>query len=211
VSGLQIEELERRLANVIRIGLVESVDHERKKLRVQIGDLLTGWLPWPVEMGRNFKRWRPLRVGTQVVLASPSGELPQAQIIGMLYTTDLSAPSSDPDLDLIEFDNGTTVSNNIQSGLLNVDCVGDVVATSAKNVTVTAAETATLEGSTVMIKSTGSATIQAAAGLTLQASALTIQAPVTQTGGDMTSDGISVQKHTHLGVVPGKAATLVPQ
>ncbi|WP_146041260.1 hypothetical protein [Pseudomonas sp. MPR-ANC1] len=42
------------------------------------------------------------------------------------------------------------------------------------------------------------------------ASALSIKGPVTQTGGDITSDGISVQKHPHISAAPG-SKTSVPQ
>jgi len=46
--------------------------------------------------------------------------------------------------------------------------------------------------------------------LTLKATSIRILGPVTQTGGDMTSDGVSAQHHTHGGVLSGPASTGAP-
>ncbi len=100
-------EQNRRIESLLRLGTIAQVDHDARKLRVQSGGLLTNWLPWPADVGRNYIRWRPLRVGTQVILGSPSGDPEQAKIIGILYTEVLDAPSTDPDLDLIQFEDGT--------------------------------------------------------------------------------------------------------
>ncbi|SDJ41519.1 phage baseplate assembly protein V [Billgrantia gudaonensis] len=102
-------ELLRLIHNLVRLGTIAEVDHSARKLRVQVGragEITTAWLDWPVEMGRNYRRWRPLRKGQQVVLSCPGGDLVQAKITGMLYSSALSAPSDNPDLDLIEFDDG---------------------------------------------------------------------------------------------------------
>lgn len=120
MSGWSHAETERRLANMIRIATIEAVDDAKRKIKVVAGDMHSGWLPWPVEMGRNFRRWRPLRPGQQLVLAAPSGDLTQAVVVGMLYTNSLAAPSTDPDIDLIEFEDGTTVEHNVASHQLTV-------------------------------------------------------------------------------------------
>ncbi|MFP3029941.1 MAG: phage baseplate assembly protein V, partial [Wolbachia sp.] len=41
-----ISELNRKLANVIRIGIVKEIDYEKAKVRVKIGEFLTDYLPW---------------------------------------------------------------------------------------------------------------------------------------------------------------------
>ncbi len=171
-------EHDRLLADLICLGRIEQVDHEAKRLKVR-SKTVTGWLPWPAEMGRNYRRWRPLAVGQQVILASPSGDLAQAVIVGMLYTQALDAPSADPDSDLIAFTNGAVLSHNVVSGAMNITCQGNL-------------------------------TMDVAGTLTLNAAGHTITGPVTQTGGDITSDGISAQQHTHSGVKPGAANTGEP-
>lgn len=105
-QAYRIRDLERRLNAMVMVGTILAVDHVARKLRVQVGEIRTAWLSWPVEMGRNFRRWRPLREGQQVILSSPSGDPAQAVITGMLYSLALPAPSDNPDVDLVEFDDG---------------------------------------------------------------------------------------------------------
>ncbi len=102
-----LAELERRLANIVKIGVIQEANHADKKLRVAMGETQTAWLPWPAEIGNNFIRWRPLRVGQQVVLVAPSGELNQAVIVGQLYGGGIEAPADHETLDLIQFEDGT--------------------------------------------------------------------------------------------------------
>ena len=179
MNSFEHTEHDRLISDIICLGLIEEIDHPTKQLKVR-SKTLSGWLPWPTEMGRNYRRWRPLRVGQQVILGSQSGDLSQAVIIGMLYTESLDAPTDDPDIDLIQFENGASVSHNITSGVMKVICKGDL-------------------------------TLDVAGTLTQKASAHIIEGPVTQTGGDMTSDGISAQQHTHNGITPGPASTGGPQ
>ncbi len=151
-------ELNRRLENLIRLGTIAEVNHAARTLRVKCGDLLTNWLPWPADIGRNYRRWRPLRKDTQVVLACPSGDLAQAVIVQILYTNTLTAPNVDPDVDLIQFEDGSYIEHNASANTLKVHAAGE---------------------------------------MTLSYTHLHLEGPVTQTGGDMTSDGISAQNHTH--------------
>ena len=164
----EIAQLFRRFENLIRIGTIAELDYENKKLRVKTGELITDWLPWPAEIGKNFKRWRPLREGTQVVLACPSGDTAQALIISMLYSNAVDSPLTDAEgnIDLIQFDDGTKLEYDSSSSTLTVDATSKI-------------------------------TIKASEMLTLEAPNISIKGEVTQTDGDITSDGISVQKHTH--------------
>ena len=129
----ELKELERQLHNLLRLGTIAVVDHSKRLVKVQSGDLLTGWLDWPAEMGRNYRRWRPLRLGTQVLIASPSGDPAQAQIIGTLYTDAFPSPSTDPELDLVEFDDGSKVEYHIGKQQMQVYSAGDLSLHSAGN------------------------------------------------------------------------------
>lgn len=174
MNSFEHTEHDRLISDIICLGLVEEIDHQAKQLKVR-SKTLSGWLPWPVEIGRNFKRWRPLRKGTQVILGSPSGDMAQAVVIGMLYTSALDAPADDPDVDVISFENGAAISHNAATGDMNITCKGDFI----------------LDVSGVFVQ---------------KALAHVVEGPVEQTGGDMTTDGLSIQNHTHpesIGVVTG--------
>lgn len=137
-------EINRRIENLLRLGTIHEVDHQTYRLRVKTGDLITDWLPWPADIGHNYKRWRPLRVGTQVILGSISGECEQALIIGMLYTQSLDPPSTDEDKDLIMFDDGSSLEhrsgnlNIISAGSLNITAAGAIKISSGSNIKLTA-------------------------------------------------------------------------
>ncbi|ENA26304.1 phage baseplate assembly protein V [Pseudomonas sp. HPB0071] len=71
--------LSRLIENLIRLGTVSEVDYgslennRPPRLRVQSGELLTGWLPWFALRAGADRTWDPPTVGEQVVLFSPSG------------------------------------------------------------------------------------------------------------------------------------------
>ena len=41
-----VADLQRRFENVLRIGKVCEADYENARIRVESGDVVTGWLPW---------------------------------------------------------------------------------------------------------------------------------------------------------------------
>lgn len=167
-------ELERRLSTIVKIGTVAAVDHASGRVRVSAGGITTAWLPWPVDVGRNYRRWRPMREGQQVVLVAPSGDLAQAAVAGMLYSNDLAAPDSNPDLDVVVFEDGTRIEYDSSSGKLTIDCVGDVDVRTPSRVTIDSPETEILGD-------------------------LDVLGNISVTGGDVTADGISLKNHIHTG------------
>lgn len=105
----QKEDDARALQMMLRMGTVYEVDHESipPKARIESGDLITDFLPFPCDMGANFRRWRPARVGAQVLFACPSGDSRQGVIVKFYNTEEHPQPDTDPAVDLVEFDDGT--------------------------------------------------------------------------------------------------------
>ena len=58
-QGFTLNDLGRRLANIIRIGMIFEIDHETAKARVKICDLMTNWLPWVNSSSGNNNSWNP--------------------------------------------------------------------------------------------------------------------------------------------------------
>lgn len=160
-------EIARLIGNLVRVATLTEIDFQNKKVKAVDGELTFGWLDWPCEVGRNFRRWRPLRTGTQVVIVSPGGDTTQGKIVEMLYTESLPAPSDDEAVDLIQFNDGALVEYN---------------------------------------SATGDMLFKAKNSLTWEAPRHVIKGPVTQTGGDMTSDGVSAQNHRHEKTAPHLSA-----
>lgn len=126
-----LSDLARRLENLIIIGTVDELDHQAKRLRVKSGELKTDWLPWPAELGRNHIRWRPLRVGQQLILACPSGDPAQAVIIGQLYSASMLPPSTDENLDIVQWEDGSFIEYDSSAHQLTVTVNGGDVALNA--------------------------------------------------------------------------------
>lgn len=111
----RIEELERRLAQMVVDGKVCEVDHDKHHVKVCYGNpesdkpLTTGWLKWDGIRAGKAKVWWPLEVGEAVTVLSP-GDLSQGRIIASHYQADSPAQSNDPDLFQINFDDESTVS-----------------------------------------------------------------------------------------------------
>ncbi len=84
-NDFEITELNRRLANLIRLGVIDRVDHASARVRVKIGDLLTAWLPWAtIKAGKDSAWWAPEK-GEQVLVFSPSGDLAQGVVLGAIF------------------------------------------------------------------------------------------------------------------------------
>jgi phage baseplate assembly protein V len=132
-----IAELQRRLENLIAIGSITAVDHEKKCVQLSIsGRPPSNWLPFPAEIGRNFRRWRPLRPGIQAVVLSPSGNPAQAVIAQILYSDDLPPPVTAENLDVIQFEDGTTVSYDSDKHCLTLDSVGDIALKAGRTIVI---------------------------------------------------------------------------
>lgn len=94
-----LAELERRLANVVRVGTIHEVN-EDGTVRVKIGvdpdgkPVLTPPLPWTERAG-VIKTWSPPGKGEQVRVVSPSGDIGQGWIDTGGFSTANPSPSTD--------------------------------------------------------------------------------------------------------------------
>lgn len=98
-KALDLGEIARRLANVVRYGSVREVDLDRALARVAYADsgegpVLTGWLPFWTRMAGEDRDWRPPSVGEKAVLLSPFGELSAGFVLAGFATRDFPAPES---------------------------------------------------------------------------------------------------------------------
>lgn len=91
-QGYILSELDRRLTQMIRIGVIQEVDLAKAKVKVKIGDNVTDWRPWLTQAGR-IKTWNPPVIGEQVLVLSPSGDFEQSVILPSLYYQKFKAPS----------------------------------------------------------------------------------------------------------------------
>lgn len=95
-NDLILAELESALANLIRIGVIESIDFETKTVSVKTGNLEVSNLPFFARAG-SYSEWNPPQLGEQVVIFSPSGILENGIVLAGLYQNKFPAPGDSSD------------------------------------------------------------------------------------------------------------------
>lgn len=121
-DGFNLNDLARRLANIIRLGQIFEIDFEAAKARVKIGDIETDWLPWITAKSGENKSWNPPEIDEQVIVLSSCGELNQGIILPSLYRG--SAPENSDNIQSVIFADGSKISFDRSSGNLNLDIKG---------------------------------------------------------------------------------------
>jgi len=189
--------LARLIENLVRLGTIAAVDHgsltdqRPARVRVQSGELLTGWLPWLTLRAGSSREWDPPTLGEQVLLLSPSGQTTQGIVLCGLFSQLLPANGDRADLHRRSYPDGAVIEYDSQAHRLSAVLP---------------------QGGVTQLTSTGGITI---------VGPITHQGDYTQTGNqkvtgqvtvsqDVVAAGISLVKHTHGGVQSGGSQTGAP-
>lgn len=84
-ESFKLTEANRRIANLICFGTVKEVDYSKGIAKIEIGELVTAWLPWVAGRAGGNISSSPLEVDEQVVVLSPSGEMNQGVVLPALH------------------------------------------------------------------------------------------------------------------------------
>lgn len=200
-----LAEIDRLLANLIRVGVVAELDEAAARVRVSIGELLTDWLPWLTARAGATRTWSAPRPGEQVLVLSPYGDLTQAVVLPAIYQDAHPAPAARREVEHIAFPDGSLVDYDSASHVLTVTAGSGRVVINCGSATINASQAVTL--ATPQTTCTGALTVQGP---------LTWQAGMTGTGsasiaGDLAVSGGLANKgkdvgagHRHAGVEKGK-------
>lgn len=90
----RIEQLDRRLNNIVREAKVIEVDAAKGLVKVEGHGLKSGWMPWATRAGA-IREWSPPAKGERVLLISPTGEPGQGIVLSGGYSSEFKQPSSD--------------------------------------------------------------------------------------------------------------------
>lgn len=205
-----LNDLDRRLANIIRIGVVTDLDAGDALVKVDCGELDSEWIPWGAARAGTTRRWSPPSVGEQVLVFSPSGELADAVAGPSIYQNAHPAPASSADQDHTIFPDGSTVDYNSATNTLTVTVVGaGNVVVNCKQATVKADTGVTLDSPETIC--TGNLTIQKALnvqGTGVSGPVATVSGGMNFVGGAVTHNGKNIgSDHHHSGVTSGGATT----
>lgn len=112
MSGYDVSELNRQIANLVRIGTVAELDEANARVKLSVSGLTTDWLPWSAARAGKTRTWSPPQVGEQVVMLSPFGDMGQAVIIGSLFSDTDPAPAASKDQETTVYPDGASVDHN---------------------------------------------------------------------------------------------------
>lgn len=187
-----LAELERRLANLIRVGTIQAVNPATARATVAMGGTITAPLPWLTHRAGAARTWWSPSAGEQVLVLSPGGDPAQGVILPSLYRSAHPPPVSDPAKQITVYADGTTVEYDTETHEMNVDCVGTV--------NITAAGTVRIEAPTTTI-----------AGDLAVEGQVTAAGDVTTTGGDVVAGDIHLKTHKHTApAFGGTTSTPIP-
>lgn len=180
-----ITEIDRRVANMVMIGTVSKVDHEKHRYRVKSGELESDWIPFAATRSKGTRVYESLEEGEQVVMVSPSGDTAQAVIMGTVSKEADQAGTKGnehrtiyPDGTVVEFD------HDAKSFRIAVASGGSFALS--------------IGGGVSLVANGGELTIEAPGGIALNSATLT-------------HNGVDISdQHRHRDVMPGGGLTGTP-
>ncbi|WP_202301543.1 phage baseplate assembly protein V [Dryocola clanedunensis] len=106
-----VGDLQRRLANLVRRGVIHSVQAGGiPKCRVDLGDIVTGWLPLcQGYSGKNRADSNPFAPGDAVTVLSEAGELNNGRVFPGWNTGALPVPEGSESEHVTRYGDGTEV------------------------------------------------------------------------------------------------------
>lgn len=191
LGNQQAADMESVVSNLFRVGTVDVINESACTARVVFEDrdnMQSYDLRVIVKNTiKNKDYWMP-DIGEQVLcLFLPTG-LESGFIIGSYYTDDTARPASTGDKRVTVFDDGTKIEYDRSSGTLIADLGGSKIEATKDH---------------ILLQVGGN-------GIEITESGLSMIGAVSQTGGDITSNGVSLQHHTHGGVQSGGSNTTEP-
>lgn len=114
-----LSELDRRLANILRVGTIAELDQANARVKVDCGDFTTDWLPWSTPAAGGDRVWTTPDIGEQVMVMSPSGEMAQG-VVGPSMFQDASPENGNDQKDRrTTYKDGTVIEYDRDAHVLN--------------------------------------------------------------------------------------------
>lgn len=205
----------RRIESIIRTGTIAAVDHGAVRCKVRSGGLLTTWLPWIAIRAGTTRTWSPPTVSEQVLLLCPSGEPAAGIVLLGLNSDSIDTPSHSQDEWVIDFPDHARITYNHATGAFSVTGIKTALIEASESVTVDTPEThitgnVTIDGD-LLVKGMGTIMdlftyLSGMAGFGIVEGkdvAAIIDGPFNQINGPLSSNGVTLQTHTHTGVHGG--------
>lgn len=173
------------IGELLRYGRVASVDVPGARITVALGDIETQPLPWLSAGAGGTRVWSRPKIGEQVMLIAPEGDLAGAIALRGAHC-DAFPPIGDATREVVMFEDGAALSYNPATHALEAVLPG---------------------GATVKIVAPGGVRLEADVRI---AGDLHVEGTVTADT-DVVGAGKSLKGHRHTGVAAGAAVSGAPQ
>lgn len=199
----------RKIENLIRQGVICETNGDRVKVRS--GENITAWLPWFTHRsGKSRTWWRP-SIGEQVFILSPNGNLALGCVLPSLYCNQSPAPSTSEDGYFVEFPDGATFEYEPKTSALTIKGVKTVLIDAGDQITAKAGTKIQLD--TPLVECSNHITFKSfgASGGGSSGNTGEITGNLVHKQGQLSSNGIVLDTHTHSGIKSGGESTGKPQ
>lgn len=115
---MNIGELLRLIANLIKQGEIAAVDPDARKVQVRTGELITDWLDYFVPAAGEVSVHRPPSVGENCIILSPSGDTSCGLVLCGMDSSKYPSPGNTQPEHIIKYKDGAIVSYNWETGAL---------------------------------------------------------------------------------------------
>ncbi|MCQ8234359.1 MULTISPECIES: phage baseplate assembly protein V [Pectobacterium] len=195
-----LNEIQRLLRNLIRVGVVTHVNTADVLCRVQTGGMTTGWLNWLTRRAGRSRDWWAPSIGEQVLILSIGGELDTAFVLPGIYSDDHPAPSASADALHISFPDGAVVEYEPATGALTVSGIKTADITASESITATV-PLVTVKASTRITLDTPEVvcTNKLITGTLEVKQGGTMSGNIEHSGGSLSSNGKVLHTHKHPG------------
>ena len=136
-----MSEINRKIANLIKQGNIYSCNAAQGLVQVQIGELISDWLPYFVPFAGAVAVHRPPSVGENCIVLSPSGELANGLVLCGLASTQCPQPSQSENETVIKYPDGAIIKYQHDSSHLDVSGIQTAKVQAASEVTVDCPQT----------------------------------------------------------------------
>lgn len=122
MSDRVLSDLQRRLANMVRRGVIHSVRYgQQPACRVELGDIITTWLPLCQGFsGANRSDSNPYAVGDAVTVLSEAGELNNGRVFPGWNTGGQPAPEGRDGEHITRYGDGTEIRYDREAHALTI-------------------------------------------------------------------------------------------
>ncbi|RUT67204.1 baseplate assembly protein [Morganella morganii] len=205
---MTLNELERLISNLLRVGVVEEVDTEKMVCRVRTGDILTDWIRWGADRAGAGRSWWAPVAGEQVMIGAVNGELTTAFVLCSLYSDANGAPSHSAQAMHKTFSDGAVIEYEPETGELTVTGIQKARVNAAQKIDATAPEVTVTASTQINFN-----TPKVVCSNNLTCATLNVEkggemtGNITHKGGKFSSNGVVIDDHNHGGVERGGSWT----